>query len=260
MARKHSNTDLAFNAMILVGGRGTRLQSVVSDLPKPMAPVAGRPFLEWLILSLRGQGIRRLILCTGHMGELIEARFGDGRSLDVELSYCRDPFPLGTAGSIKHALDLVRGQRFFVLNGDSYCRVDFGRLAKAHLVRRAGATIWAVRQDDCRRYGSVDVNEQGAVLAFHEKSLDARAGLVNAGVYVLEKRTAMSIPSNMAVSLENEVFPQMIGSGLYAEIGGGPFIDIGVPEAYASAQVFFAAEGRYVTTVNNMYAGRAKLR
>jgi NDP-sugar pyrophosphorylase family protein len=239
--------DFAHDAMILVGGKGTRLQSVVSSLPKPMAPVAGRPFVEWLVLSLRNQGIRRLILCTGHKGEMIEAYFGDGHSLDVEVSYCRDPFPLGTGGGVKHALDLVQGQRFFVLNGDSYCRVDFRRLAEAHLVRRAKATIWAVRQDDCRRYGSVDVSEDGAVLAFHEKSLEARAGLINAGVYMLERHTAASIPSNRAVSLEREVFPQMIGRGLYAEIGGGTFIDIGVPEAYVSAEGFFATEKRYVT-------------
>jgi NDP-sugar pyrophosphorylase family protein len=231
-----------FEAMILVGGKGTRLQSVLSDRPKPMALIAGRPFLEWLMLSLQARGIRRVILCTGHLGEFVEAHFGDGHRLDMEVRYSLDPEPLGTAGAVGHALGQVRGERFWVLNGDSYCRADFERLAEVHVARHAKATMWLVMQADCRRFGSVEIEEDGRVIAFREKSSEQRTGLINAGIYLLERKTVEMISSGRAVSLETEVFPQLIGNGLYAALGNGPFLDIGTPEAYASAEDFFASE------------------
>jgi NDP-sugar pyrophosphorylase family protein len=236
------NKNSPFEAMVLVGGKGTRLQSVLSDRPKPMALIAGRPFLEWLLLSLRTRGIRRVILCTGHLGELVEAHFTDGHYLDIEVIYSQDPAPLGTAGAISRALGEVRGERFFVLNGDSYCRVDFERLTEVHIARSARATMWLVMQADCRRFGSVEIEEDGRVTAFREKSPEQRPGLINAGIYLLERETAESIPTGRAVSLETEFFPQLIGNRLYAAAGDGPFIDIGTPEAYASAEDFFASE------------------
>jgi len=231
--------DMQLEALILAGGRGTRLRSVVKDRPKPMASVSGRPFLEWLLLSLRAQGVYRVILCTGHMGEMVEAYFGEGHSWDMEVQYSRDPEPLGTAGAVRHALSRVRGDRFLVLNGDSYCRADLSRLAQVHVSRRASATVWLVRVDDCRRYGSVVIGEDCAVRGFQEKPSDQRASLINAGLYLLEREIVTTIPEGRAVSLETEVFPQLVGRGLYAVIGKGPFLDIGTPEAYASAERFF---------------------
>jgi len=230
------------DALILAGGRGTRLRSVVTDRPKPMASVSGRPFLEWLLLSLRAQGVYRVILCTGYMSEMVEAHFGNGHSLDMAVQYSRDPAPLGTAGAVRHALGQVGGDRFLVLNGDSYCRIDLKRLAKVHSNQRASATLWLVRVDDCRRYGSVVIGEDGAVQAFQEKLPEKRVGLINAGVYLLERQVAEAIPEGRAVSLETEFFPQLIGRGLYGVVGEGPFLDIGTPETYAIADEFFARE------------------
>lgn len=229
----------SLDAIILVGGKGTRLQGVVSDRPKPMAEVAERPFVEWLLLNLRAQGVRRVIFCTEYMSEMIEAHFGDGRQWDMEIGYSRDPVPLGTAGAVRYALDKVRGERFLVLNGDSYCRIDLKRLARAHANGRASATLWLVTVDDCRRYGAVDIDEDGAVRGFQEKSSDQRAGLVNAGLYLLERKIIKAIPEGCAISLETEIFPQLVGRGLHAVVGKGPFLDIGTPEAYASAESFF---------------------
>ncbi|MHC1729385.1 MAG: nucleotidyltransferase family protein [Syntrophobacteraceae bacterium] len=232
------NNDL--EAVILVGGRGTRLRSVLSDRPKPMAPVAGKPFLEWLIATLHASGIRRVVLCTGYRSEPVRSYFGNGSKWGMEILYSHEQSPLGTAGAIANALDKVRGERFLALNGDSYCKPDFSRLYQSHLSRRAKATIWLVNREDCRRYGSVAVGSGGEVLAFREKSPEPCSGLINSGIYLLEREVAEAIPSGRAVSIETEIFPRMVGRGLYAEIGEGPFLDIGTPEAYASAEDFFA--------------------
>jgi D-glycero-alpha-D-manno-heptose 1-phosphate guanylyltransferase len=228
--------------MILVGGKGTRLRSVVSDRPKPMAEVAGRPFVEWLLPFLHEQGIRRVVLCTGHLSEQVEAHFGDGRRWGMELICSRDPFPLGTGGAVRHALDRIEGDRFLVLNGDSYCRCDIRTLTQVHLRSAAQATLWLVAMEDCRRFGSVLLSEDGAVTSFAEKSLESGPGLVNAGVYLIERDAAETIPPGRAVSLEREFFPGLIGRGLYAVAGRESFIDIGTPESYAGASRFIAEE------------------
>ena len=233
-------TPCPTEAVILVGGKGCRLQSVVNDRPKPMAEVAGRPFVEWLLLALRAQGVQRAILCTGHMGEMVEAYFGDGRHLDMEIVYSRDPTPLGTAGALRHALGQICSECFLALNGDSYCRVDVERLLKAHRAHEARATLWLVRVDDCSRYGSVEIGRDGTVYAFREKSQERRSGLINTGVYLLERKLVKTIPEGRAVSIETEFFPSLIGHGLYAVVGDGPFLDIGTPEAYATAEQFLA--------------------
>jgi D-glycero-alpha-D-manno-heptose 1-phosphate guanylyltransferase len=229
-------------AVILVGGSGTRLRSVVSDRPKPMAEVAGRPFVEWILLALRTEGVRRVIFCTGHMGEMVEAHFGDGNRWNVKVEYSRDPMPLGTAGAARNALNRIQEDRCLVLNGDSYCRIDLRRLIETHLKRRASATLWLMPMDDCRRYGTVAIEKNDAISAFAEKSSKANAGLVNAGVYLMERSMIAGIPEGRAISLENDIFPGLIGRGLCSVKGRGPFLDIGTPESYVIAESFLAAE------------------
>lgn len=228
------------DAIILVGGKGTRLQSILSDRPKPMAEVAGRPFVEWLLLALAAQGVRRVILCTSYMSEVVEAYFRDGKQWDIEIIYSSDPIPLGTAGAVRHALDLVRSDPLLVMNGDSYCRLDISRLEEVHSTRSARATLWLVWMNDCRRYGLVEIGNNGAVQAFREKLPEGRSGLINAGVYLLEREIVESIPKGRTFSMETDLFPMLIGNGLYAMVGEGPFIDIGTPEAYTIAQQLFA--------------------
>jgi len=227
------------DAMILVGGKGERLKSIVPDRPKPMAEVAGRPFVEWLVLFLHTQGIKRVIFCTGYMSEVIEGYFRDGKDWGMEIVYSREPMPLGTSGAVRYALDKVHSERFLVLNGDSFCRFDLNRLNEAHLARRASLTLWLVGMEDCSRYGAVDIGDEDIVKAFREKTEERRAGLVNAGIYLLERRTVKSIPEGKAVSMETEFIPAMVGHGLYAVVGNGPLIDIGIPETYALAKQYF---------------------
>ena len=226
------------DALILVGGKGTRLQSVVSDRPKPMAGVAGRPFAEWMLLALRKQGVRRIIFGTGHRADAFREHFDDGGQWDIEVDYSHETEPLGTGGAIRLALDTVRSERVLVMNGDSYCPFDLPRLQHAHAERGARASIWLVRVDDCRRFGTVEVGADGEVVAFLEKQGVARAGLINAGIYLCERGVIEPIPEGRAVSIEREVFPGLIGQGLCAVVGDGPFIDIGTPESYAVADRF----------------------
>jgi D-glycero-alpha-D-manno-heptose 1-phosphate guanylyltransferase len=245
MARSSRNRSLGVTeAVILVGGKGTRLQSVVNDRPKPMAVVGGRPFVEWLLLLLRVQGVRRVVFCTGYMGETIASHFGDGRDWNMEFAYSHEPGLLGTGGSIRSALARLRSSCFFALNGDSYCPVDLTRIESVHSARRARATLWCTRVDDVSRFGSVEIDSTGAILAFREKAPRKRPGLVNAGVYALEREVVADIPEGSEVSLESDIFPGLIGDGLYAVVGDGELLDIGTPEAYAAAETFFEHQMR----------------
>lgn len=231
------------DAFILVGGKGTRLRQVVSDRPKPMAEVSGRPFVEWLLLALRNQGVRRVVFCTGHMAGMIEDHFHDGGQWDMEVVYSRDPNPLGTAGAIRHALGKLSSERVLVMNGDSYCKVDVQRLHQAHIDRQAFATMWLTRVEDRRRYGTVEIDEDDRVRSFREKSIEKLPGLVNAGVYVLERSVLEAIPDGVETSLESDVFPSLIGRGLYGVVGDGLFLDIGTPDSYAAAQQLLSEDG-----------------
>jgi len=228
--------------VVLAGGKGLRLQSVVRDRPKPMAEVAGRPFLEWLLLALRRQGLRRVVLCTGHMARAIEDHFRDGAEWGMDISYSREPVPLGTAGALRHALAHLTSDRLLVLNGDSYCHVEVEELYQAHVSRHALGTLWLVPQQNRSRYGNVLAAADGSVLEFSEKASRETAGLINAGVYLLEREILESLPQGVPLSLERDLFPRLVGRGLYAVVGQGPFLDIGTPEAFAEAEAFVVRE------------------
>jgi phosphoheptose isomerase/UTP-glucose-1-phosphate uridylyltransferase len=221
--------------VVLCGGEGTRLRQVVSDRPKPMADVAGRPFLEWLLLALRQRGIREVILLTGHLAPVIEDHFGCGDRLDLKISYSCEARPLGTAGAIRRALNDCADDNVLVLNGDSYCPIDLNRFEVEHQRHRARASLWLVPVEDSSRYGWVALNGDGAIKAFREKSESAQKGLINAGVYMLRRDIIDMIPSDRFVSVETEVFPRLVGHGLYGVVGTGPFLDIGTPESYRQA-------------------------
>jgi D-glycero-alpha-D-manno-heptose 1-phosphate guanylyltransferase len=223
-------------AVLLVGGKGTRLQSVLPSTPKPLARVGNMPFLELLVLQLRSQGIRRIVLCTGHLAEQIAAEFGDGQKWDVAIEYSVEPRPLGTAGAVKLAeRHLERTSDFLVMNGDSFLEVDFPEFVRFHRAH-GGLISMAVRKvPDAARYGSVQLDAQNRVVGFREKSSDSAPGLINGGVYVFNRAILESIPQG-AASLERDIFPGLLERGVYAFEQHGMFIDIGTPEDYVRAQ------------------------
>lgn len=229
-------------AMILAGGFGSRLRGILDDLPKPMARVAGKPFLEWLLRQARSQGVQSAVLCTGYLGQIVEAYFGDGSRWGVRLAYSRETSPLGTAGALRLGVDRTSAKNLVVLNGDSYCRYDLELFLHYHESREASATLWLVPVADRLRYGTVAINPDGSVSSFIEKSGRAGRGYVNSGVYLMERAILESVQPSAKVSLEKDVLPSLVGHGLYAVKGDGPFIDIGTPEAFARASSFMERE------------------
>ncbi|HSZ63759.1 MAG TPA: nucleotidyltransferase family protein [Terriglobales bacterium] len=224
-------------AVVLAGGLGTRLRSVVPSKPKVLASIGERSFLELLIRQLRSQGIRRLVMCTGYLAEQIESQFGDGGAWEVSIEYSREEKPLGTAGAVKLAQRHLRDSPdFFVLNGDSFLEVDFGNLLAFHRGHAGALASMAVlRVENASRYGTVRVDSNNRVSGFMEKTGCESPGLVNGGVYVFDQAVSRRIPEG-PVSLERDVFPRLLDDGVYAQEQHGMFIDIGTPADYERAQ------------------------
>jgi D-glycero-alpha-D-manno-heptose 1-phosphate guanylyltransferase len=238
------NSDLQeIPAVLLVGGMGTRLRSVLPSTPKPLARVGNLPFLQLLVRQLRSQGIRRIVMCTGHLAEQIEEEFGDGHKWDLEIDYSKELKPLGTAGAVKLAERYLQNvSEFLVMNGDSFLELDFREFVRFHR-QRGGLIGMAVRKvSDAARYGSVQLDANHRVLGFSEKTSDSVPGVVNGGVYVFNPAILQEIPAGPA-SLERDIFPRALDRGVYAFDQQGMFIDIGTPEDYARAQAL--AENLY---------------
>lgn len=223
-------------ALLLVGGLGTRLRTVVPSAPKPLAPVGDRPFLELLIQQLAGQGIRNLVLCTGYLADHIEREFGDGSNLGVTIEYSKEPHALGTGGAVKFAEKFLFGVTdFIVMNGDSFLELDLRRPINLHRTHGGIATLAVVPVENSGRYGTVHVDSGNRVTKFLEKTGDEAPGLINAGIYVFSSAIFDHIPAG-PVSLEKDVFPKLLSLGFYAVQERGVFIDIGTPKDYAQAQ------------------------
>ena len=226
-------------AVILCGGLGTRLRSVTAGLPKALAPVRGRPFLHYLFDYLRAQGVGEIVLCTGYGAEQLEAVSGDGSQWGLSVRYSRELGPLGTAGAVKNAEALIDSTPFLVMNGDSIVPADLDRLGRIHEERGAKISMVLTAVADQARFGGVCVNSDGTITGFHEKGL-VGPGLINAGIYLIERSVLDEVPTATNVSIERDVFPRWIGRGLCGVITPGPFIDIGTPETYGDASSFFA--------------------
>ncbi|CAN5866191.1 nucleotidyltransferase family protein [soil metagenome] len=231
-------------ALVLCGGLGTRLRDAVGEVPKVLAPIAGRPFLDLLVGALQRGGIQRIVLLAGYLADQVQA-YADGPLReaypDVEVQVCVEASPLGTGGAIRNAQQFVDGT-FIVLNGDTYIELDAHALLAAHRGAGAKTTIATVRVEDASRFGSVDVDGDGNVAGFHEKGA-VGPGLVNAGVYVLESSVLESIPSDRAVSFERETLPALLTAGqrVHAAMLPGSFVDIGTPQSWTAFSAEIAA-------------------
>ncbi len=230
--------------LLLVGGFGTRLRSVVADKPKPLAPVGESSFLELLVLQLRSQGLRHLVMCTGFQAEQIRQEFGDGGKWNVSIEYSEEKQAQGTAGAIKLAEPLLAdASTFVVMNGDSFLELDLPQLIKFHAEHAGAATIAARKVPDAARYGTVHVDSNGRVTRFSEKTGIDAPGLINGGVYVFNREILFRI-SDGPNSLEKDVLPNVLELGVYALEQNGMFIDIGTPEDYARAQAMHQKLGK----------------
>lgn len=223
-------------AIVLAGGFGTRLRPVVSDLPKPLAPVGGRPFLYWLLDSLARQNVRRVVLATGYMGGMIHEAFGEAHA-GMVLVHVREDTPLGTGGALWAALSHVIAERAFVLNGDTWLGAPLAPLAAE--APAADLTLAVRPVEDRARYGSVRL-AGNRIEGMEEKGLSG-PGLVNAGVYVARRDLPAKRSMGNTFSLEAEVLAKPGDLDLRAHATQAPFLDIGTPEDYARAQTLIPA-------------------
>lgn len=228
---------VAPTAVILAGGLGLRLRSVVADRPKPMAPIQQKPFLEHQLTHLRRQGFTRVILCVGYLAEQIQHYFGNGQTLGLTINYVVEGELLGTAGALKNAAPLL-ATPFLVLNGDSFLDLDFRELLAAHqrhckLDPATIATIVAVSMHETGAYGCLHFDQTGSLQRFVEKGVTG-PGWINGGAYLCTPMILDYIPAQQVVSLEKSIFPQLIAGGgrLYAYPFTGFFVDIGTPAGY----------------------------
>ncbi len=225
--------------VILAGGLGNRLRSVVSDRPKVLAEVNQKPFLTYLLEQLHRAGFRKTVLCTGYLGEHIEKNFGS-RYKHLALFYSQETRPLGTAGALRLALPLVQTKSAIILNGDSFCGASLDKFYFHYQKRKVSAAIILAHVSDARRFGKVFVDAQGRVLHFLEKDKKEGSGWINAGIYLVKKELLRSIPSGGPVSLEKQLFPQWIQQGIYGHQSRARFMDIGTAESYNCADNFFS--------------------
>jgi NDP-sugar pyrophosphorylase family protein len=232
----------SLKALILVGGHGTRLRPVVSDRPKALAPVGGRPFLEHLILWSRDQGITNLVLCVGYWAREIMDYGGDGSRWGVCIAYSVEPSPLGTGGALRLAGSHV-SDTFLALNGDTYFFDPVPPLLEKHRQTQVLLTLGLSATGPRTASGQIALDPRGRVICFEEKVAPVEGGWLSAGLYVIEPPLLETIPSGRRVSLEREVFPALVASG--APVYGCPLphghLDMGIPEGYARLERWLAA-------------------
>lgn len=234
------------DVVVLAGGLGMRLRAVLPDRQKVVAEVGGRPFLEKLIAFYSAVGAKRIVLALGYRSGDVEASAASARIGTTEIVTSIEPEPRGTGGAVRHALPHLHTDTILVANGDSFAAVDLAALVRLHREKQSVATLALAYVDDVSRYGQVVVEDTGAISRFEEKpatqgSRPPEGGYINAGIYLLNRAIVAGLPNNRAISLEREVFPQLIGRGMYALVAHVPFIDIGTPESLTKAEQFFAA-------------------
>ena len=223
-------------AIILAGGFGTRLRSVVSDVPKPMAPVAGRPFLRHLLDNLKTEGYTHVVLATGYLHEKVEDYFGneyDGLKID----YAVEREPLGTGGAIVNGLQHCTCEKVTVLNGDTFFKINHSKLIAVCDEKKAPLAIAMRHVEDSGRYGSVECDDEGRIIAFREKDDQGQPGHINGGIYRLDRHLLDRFPLGQQFSFEKEVLQHDYrAQRFYGVRFDGYFIDIGIPEDYERAQ------------------------
>jgi len=225
-------------AVVLVGGEGTRLRPLTYGTPKPMVPLFGVPFLERTLSRLREAGVAEVILAAGYLPKAIEDHLGDGSRLGLRITYVVEDEPLGTAGAIKNVAEHIRGP-FFVLNGDILTSLDLRAMLALHNRKRGLGVLHLIRVEDPSAFGCVVHDEQGRISRFVEKPPKGQEPCdeVNAGTYLLEPSILDAIPAGQKVSIERDTFPKLLadGAALYAYTTADYWLDVGRPEQYQQA-------------------------
>jgi mannose-1-phosphate guanylyltransferase len=240
-------------ALILAGGEGTRLRPLTSTVPKPVVPLVGRPFISYMIEWLRAHGVDDVIMSCGFLAAGVRDVLGDGSALGVRLRYVEEPKPLGTGGALKFAEELL-DERFFMLNGDVLTDIDLSAQLAQHERTGARGTLALIPVEDPSAYGLVRRNADLSVKEFVEKpeADQIDTDLINAGAYILERDVLeIMAPAGTNISIEREVFPALVGRGLYGFESSGYWLDIGTPHRYLQG-TFDILEGNVDTEVGRL--------
>jgi mannose-1-phosphate guanylyltransferase len=236
-------------ALILAGGEGTRLRPLTSTVPKPVVPLVDRPFIAFMLDWLRGHGVDDVVMSCGFLAAGVRNVLGDGSAYGIRLRYVEEPRPMGTGGAVKFAESLL-DERFLMLNGDVLTDLDVTAQLALHEQRGAQATLALTPVEDPSAYGLVRTKTDGEVTGFVEKpapdQIDTRN--ISAGIYVLERSVLDLLEPDQPASIERDVFPRLVGDGLYAYVGEGYWLDIGTPERYLEG-TFDILEGTVATSV-----------
>lgn len=225
------------DVVILCGGLAKRLGGILGKLPKAMAEIKGRPFLDILIDFVAHSGFRRFILCTGHKGAIIKQHYRN-KECPLKFVFSREDKLLGTAGAIKNASAFIRSPLFLALNGDSLCRIDLRKFIAFHLKKKALVSIALTQIKDKRDYGNVALGKTDKVIGFEEKPQANQKNLVSAGIYLFQKKALSLIPKDKNTSLERDFFPKIASEKLYGYVTNKKLVDIGTPERYKKARGF----------------------
>jgi mannose-1-phosphate guanylyltransferase len=239
-------------ALILAGGEGTRLRPLTSTTPKPVVPLVDRPFISYMLEWLRRHGVDEAILSCGFMADGVRSVLGDGEGLGVRLRYVEEPEPLGTGGALKYAEEMLQ-ERFLMLNGDVLTDIDLTAQLRQHEETGARVTLGLFGVEDPSAYGLVTRHEDASVKAFVEKpsSDEIETNLISAGAYVIEREVLDQMaPAGSRISIERDLFPELVGRGLYGYEGSGYWLDIGTPDRYLQG-TFDILEGDVETEVGH---------
>lgn len=228
------NLAATTDAVILVGGKGTRLRPLTNSIPKPMLPTAGFPFLQHLLARIKDAGMTHVVLGTSFKAEVFEEFFGDGSEFGLEIEYVVEDEPLGTGGGIRNVASHLRHDRAMVFNGDVLGGTDLGAVLRSHVEREADVTLHLLRVSDPRAFGCVPTDSDGRVSAFLEKTEDPPTDQINAGTYVFQREVIEAIPAGRAVSVEREVFPELLelGSRVFGHVDQAYWRDMGTPSDF----------------------------
>jgi NDP-sugar pyrophosphorylase family protein len=231
------------DAVILAGGMGTRLRSVLPDSPKCLAPIAGVPFLRRYMCWLQRFGLRRVILSLGYKADLVQAYLSSETWPGLEIVTSVESLPLGTGGALRAVLPLVNSQTVLVANGDSFTGVNACEFVSFHKKKNARVSMLLTKHEESTASGRVETDKNDAVTSFSEKPPGAsnEPAYINAGMYLMEREAILEIPLDKPVSLECDIFPGLCDRHFFALKGAFPFIDIGTPESFRIAGEFFAS-------------------
>lgn len=221
------------DVVILCGGLGSRLKSVVYDRPKVLAKIGDTTFLDILLDNLAKYEFKNIILCVGYMKEKIKAHFNSNKNYNIKFS--EEDETLGTGGALKKAKPLIKSNPFIVLNGDSVCNINFREFFEFHINKKGILSMVLARSKKVQDFGSVALNSSQRIMSFKEKAVCTNECLVNAGIYLMQKEVFSYMPDENHFSLEYDFFPELIHDNCYGFITESELIDIGTPERYEKA-------------------------